>query len=348
MHPKYWKRPQVLRAPADSEGGMGAGGGSSSLDTNQAADAFSSFFSDENSEESGATAKAENESPESAAERLLVEDANQNSAEDGEQEQSKAEPDTFTIDVDGKSVQMTKAEIAEHYKNGLRQKDYTQKTMETAEARKSAEAERAQAKAERDNYAQQLNNFAITSESILAEQAKALTEDLLRSDPVEYMALERTFRERQANLAKAQQELQRINGERQHEQTEAQANYQREQLEKLQAKFPEWKDPAKAKVQAEAIKDYLSTSPDLSFTSEEIGMLGDHRFIVMANKAKQFDALMARAKETAGKIAKVPPKVERPGVTQIAATDGRTKLMRELKATGKGDVAAKLFESFVD
>jgi hypothetical protein len=318
--------------------------------TESLVDSFSSFFSDENSEESGAQPAqqaANEESPEAAAERLLADEAasaNQNNAEEGEQEQSNAEPDTFTIDVDGKSVQMTKAEIAEHYKNGLRQKDYTQKTMEAAEERKAATAERQKAQAERDNYAQQLNNFAITSETILAEQAKALTEELLRSDPVEYMALERTFRERQANLAKAQAELQRIDGERQQEHESAAREYQAKQLEQLHAKLPEWKDPAKAKEESSKIKDYLKTQ---EFSDQDIGALGDHRLVLMARKAMQYDALLERAKATKTVVAKAPAKVERPGTTQIKATDGRTSAMRNLAKTGSREAGAKAFEAFL-
>lgn len=343
MHPKYWKRPQVLRAPADSEGGMGAGGGA--LDTNQAADAFSSFFSGESQEETVASQGAAEvtESPEAAAERLLAEDANQNEPAEDENKQDAPEAETFTVEIDGKEVKLTKEQIAENHKNGLRQQDYTRKTMEAAEQRKTADAEIQRTRAERENYAQQLHNYAITSESILAEQAKVLTEELLRNDPVEYMAQERTFRLRQADLTKAQTELQRINGERHQEQTEAQANFQREQFEHLKAKIPAFSDPVKGKVESERIKGYLADSPDLAFSSQEIGMFADHRLILLADRAQKYDALMARAKEAAGKVAKAPPKVERPGTAQVAATDGRTKAMRTLKSTGSINDAAAAF-----
>lgn len=330
-----------MRAGIVEEGGGGA------LDVSSAADAFSSFFDEPSSaEESGAAQAAEvTETPEAAAERLLQEDANQQSDAEGEQQpEVEAEDGTVEIEVDGKPVKLTKAELAEHYKNGLRQKDYTQKTMEAAEHRKAADAEVQKARAERENYAQQLTNFALTSESILAEQAKSLTEELLRSDPVEYMALERTFRQRQADLSRAQQELQRINGERQQEQTQQQAQYRAEQLEKLTEALPEWKDPKKATEEAGKIKNYLQ---DQGWTDADIGALADHRHVLAARKAMLYDSLMTRAKEAAGKVAKAPPKVERPGTQQVAPTDGRTTLMKQLKATGSKQVAAQLFENFV-
>lgn len=312
-------------------------------------DSFSSFFdeAEPSKEESGATqqeAQQATETPEAAAERLLTEDANQNQPADGEAPEVEAVDSTIEIEVDGKPVKLTKAELAEHYKNGLRQKDYTQKTMEAAEHRKAADIEVQKARAERENYAQQLHNFALTSEAILADQQKSLTEELLRSDPVEYMALERTFRQRQADLARAQQELQRINGERQQEAAQQEAQYRAEQLEKLTAALPEWKDPAKAKLEAGKISEYLQAQ---GWTPEDIGALADHRHVLAARKAMLYDQLMTRAKEAAGKVKAAPPKVERPGTAQVAPTDGRTTLMKQLKATGSKDVAAQLFESFV-
>lgn len=347
MHPKYWKphRNHFLRSAATGEGE--AGGASSTL-----VDSFSSFFdeAEPSKEESASQPEAQaTETPEAAAERIAAEEAaaaNQEPAADGEQQEGKAyDPaETVTVEIDGKMVELTKAQIAEAKKGELRQKDYTQKTMAAAEETRAAREAQQKAHAERENYAQQLNNFALTSEAILAQQQSALTEELLRSDPVEYMALERTFRERQANLAKAQQELQRINGERQQEQAQQEATYKQEQVAKLLDALPEWKDQAKAKAEGEKIAQYLQSE---GWSAQEVAALSDHRHVLAARKAMLYDALMTRAKEAAGKVAKAPPKVERPGTVQVAPTDGRTKLMKELKATGSKNVAAQLFESFV-
>src|SRR5437763_12919210 len=69
------------------------------------------------------------------------------------QEDAPAEPAKFTVKVDGKDVELTEAEIADAYKNGLRQADYTRKTMEAADQRKAAEAEASKAREERTKYA---------------------------------------------------------------------------------------------------------------------------------------------------------------------------------------------------
>lgn len=70
------------------------------------------------------------------------------------------------------------------------------------------------------------------------------------------------------------------------------------------------------------------------FKSDDGQMVLDARVILMADKAQKYDALMARAKDAASKVKAAPVKVERPGVTQVAPTDGRTQGMKQLAKTG--------------
>lgn len=312
------------------------------LDMNAAAAAFAGM-SDVSDEPQVQEAKPAPETEEQAAEQIAQEEAKAEAAPE-EQAQSD-ESETVTIKVDGKDVQMTKAELAEHYKNGLRQADYTRKTMETAEARKAAEAEASKAKTERDQYAQKLQHFAIRESGNLQELQSQLTEQLLDSDPVEYLRLERTLHARQAQLAQAQQELQQIGLQQKQEHEQAQQSYHQQQLEQLHAKLPEWKDPAKAKAEAQQIKDYLGSQ---EFGAEDIAQLGDHRLILLARKAMQFDALQAKAREAVKKVQAAPAKVEKPGNSQVAPTDGRTRAMKQLESSGGSlSAAAGVFSQFL-
>lgn len=331
MHPKYWK--PRLQAPIDGEGGTG-GGSSESL-----IDAFASHFDGPTDDELAPVA----ESQEDTAARLAAEDAAEaeKPADPVEADpDAPAEPEKFTIEVDGKPVELTKAEIAEHYKNGLRQKDYTQKTMEAAETRKAAEAETAQARATREEYAGKLDTFASQANYEVNALKAQLTDELWQSDPVEYLSIQRTAEQRQAQLQQAQQELQQINGQRQKEQADAMKSHMEAQHQALLDKLPAWKDSAKADAESTQIKKFLA---DQGFKPEEMSFT-DHRAVLLAHKAMQYDALMARAKTTQAKVEKAPPKVARPGTpVQVAPTDGRTKAMRELTQTGSRDAAAQIF-----
>jgi hypothetical protein len=346
MHPKYWKR-NVLREEAN-DGTTGSAGGA--LNVYEAAQSFPGLSDavDEAAKPVDTQAAPANETPEAAAERLATAEAQaaEDAAKQPEGEQG-GEPAKFTIKVDGKDVELTADEMAEHYKNGLRQKDYTQKTMAAAEESKAAAAEKEKAKAERDNYAQKLQHFAIQANGELNSLAAGLTEELLNSDPVEYLRQERIFKERQAQLSQAQQELQQIGLEQKQEHEQAVKSYQAQQLEALQAKLPEWKDPAKAKAEADQIKAYLK-GEDIGFNDAELGSLGDHRMVLMARKAMQYDALMAKAKSAVKKVESAPAKVEKPG-NGVAPTDGRTRAMKQFAESG-GSIrgAADVFSQFLN
>lgn len=343
MHPKYWKpaRSHFLCAPFESEGSAGGGGGDSLVD------AFAAHFegsagADDDQRQAGG------ESQEDTAARLAAEDAAaaagqtdpiDQAAQPGADDAAQAEPDKFTIKVDGKDVTLTSAEMAGHVKNGMRQQDYSRKTAEVAEQRKAADAETAQARAQRDQYAAKLDAFSSHTHYELNALQGQLTDELLQSDPVAYLQIQRTAETRQAQLQQAQQELQQINGQRQQEHATALKSHMEAQHQALLDKLPEWKDRVKAEAEAAKIKSYLATE---GFAPEEMSIT-DHRSILLARKAMLYDSLMARAKDTQSKVAKAPPKVERPGTPSVGATDGRTAAMRGLTKTGSRDAAARVF-----
>jgi len=308
---------------------------SGALDANSAADAFSSLLGGDSPNENESQ---DDESPEAAAERLAKQDL---SGDDDDQDANEPDPDVdgFTVEIDGKTVKLTKEQIAENYKSGLRTKDYTQKTMAAAETVKTAEAETAKARQERQHYAQQLNNFAISTQSGLDHLASELTQELAQNDPQEYLIKQHTLREGQARLAQAQQELGQINQQHQQEQAEAQKTYRAQQWEQLTAKLPAWKDPVKAKAESGAIKEYLSSQ---GFEGSERDF-GDHRAVLLAKKAMEYDALIERAGKAVKKIAPLPTKVERSGTTATGAPDKRTTAMKRLGETGSINDAANAF-----
>lgn len=340
MHPKYWKsgRKAVYYKPMDGD----ASGGGGALDANTAAAALDSLFGGEQGQaESAESTKEEEESPEAAAERIAAEEAgaNQEPAADGEQGDAYNENETVTVMIDGKPVELTKAQIAEAKKGELRQADYTRKTQEAAEVRKAAEAETQKARAERETYAQQLQQILAVNQ-FHEQQEGEWTAERIEADPVGWMIAQQSREQRKAQNQQAQAELQRLSQQHQQEREQALLSYRAEQQEKLLAKLPEWKDADKARAEAPKIKEYLAGQ---EFEQGEIDGINDHRLILLARKAMQFDALMERAKDTAQKVAKAPPKVEAPGRQPVTPTDGRTAAMKQLKQSGKVADAASIF-----
>jgi hypothetical protein len=302
------------------------------LDANTAADAFSSLLGSDDPNENEPLV---DDTPEGKAEKLLTSEL----SDDEEVTEEVPESDELTIEVDGKQVKLTKEQIAESYKNGLRQADYTRKTMEAADARKTADAETAKAKQERTTYAQQLNNYTIAEQSGVEQIRASMTQELLQNDPVEYLTLQHTLHERQVKLGEAQRILGQLNEQQQTEDAEAKQSYMKAQQDQLLAKLPDWKDPAKAATESNAIRTYLMSQ---GYEAAELNIT-DHKQILLARDAMKYRELIERAGKAVTKVKALPTKVERAGTPDASRPDGRTTAMKQLERTGSIPDAANAF-----
>jgi hypothetical protein len=306
---------------------------SSELDMNSAAAAFGALLDPEPPKEEEATkVDTEVDPPKEDPE-----------AEANEVEEGADAP--ITITVDGKQITLTPEQIAEAYKSGLRQSDYTQKTMAAAEERKAAEAERSKAQQERVTYAQNLQKMQAQLEGALQQQAKIDWDALIETNPVEALRQQHLQSQRQAALQENAREQARLTEQFQAEQAKALQTHLATQQQQLLAKLPEWKDEAKAKSERDALKSYLR---DQGYGDSDVDNINDHRAVILGRKAMLYDQMMAKAAAAAKKVANAPTKVERPGVASDRnPLDGRTAAMRQLSKTGSIEDATKAFASIL-
>lgn len=307
---------------------------SSALDTNQAAALFAQILEPQPVEE-----PKKEETPEP------VKDEGEKPAEPVQQEEAPTEPEKVTIEVDGKAVELTKAELAEAYKNGLRQADYTKKTMEVAEQRKATEAEANKVREERQKLAEGLTQAQAVLQAQLQEQSNIDWHKLRETDPTEFLRQWHLYSDRQTKLQQNIGEQQQLHAKLQSEQAEQVKKFLSEQQEQLLAKLPEWKDEARAKSEKAAIAGYLKSQ---GLEEAQISNITDHRVVVLSRKAMLYDQLMDKAKTASEKVGKAPPKVERPGGGETAnPLDGRTTAMKQLARSGKVEDAARVFAQFL-
>jgi len=252
-----------------------------------------------------------------------------------------AEPQTFTVKIDGKEVQVPLSELLNGYQ---RQSDYTKKTMEAAEQRKTADAEVQKARQERQQYAGELQRMAIQLEGVLQEQSKTDWADLIESNPVEYLKQRQLYEQRQALYQQNMQEQQQLAQQFQNEQAQAQQSYLAKQQEDLLAKLPDWKDDAKAAAEKAAISKFLQ---EQGFEAEDISSIADHRHVIVARKAMLYDQLMAKANVQAKKVQEAPQRVVKPGVTTNGNADGRTTAAKNHAKNGTVESAAAVFAQFL-
>lgn len=309
---------------------------SSPLNLDGAAQAFSTLLSEPVVEEKSAE----------DLEKEVIADLTEAKAEEESPavEEAPAEGETVTIEVDGKPVTLNKAELADYYKNGLRQADYTKKTMEAAETRKAAEAEIAKAQAERQEYATNLQKFAAQLEGALAEQQKIDWNQLLESDPVEYLKQQHLFQQRQAAYQQNLQQQQAIQAQFQAESAKQLQSFIQSQQQELLAKLPDWKDPAKAQAEKAALSKYLV---EQGFDEQSVAGITDHKAVILGRKAMLYDAMMAKANAAAKKVSAAPQRVVRSGVGESPRIDGRSQAMQRLGKSGRVEDAAAVFAQFL-
>lgn len=308
---------------------------STSLDVNQAASLFANAFDPPKEVDSDPVdTELDLKEPEKEPEQKSEPEA----------EAPDDSSDVVTVKIDGKDVQLTQEQIAEAYKNGLRQADYTKKTMEAAEVKKSAQVEIDTARQERNQYAANLDRMAAQLDGVMQAAANVDMNALLESDPVEYLKQTHLFNQRQAQLNQVNQQRQQIAAQTQAEQAEAQRTYIQTQQQELLAKLPAWKDAAKASAERDALKSYLKAE---GYDDASIAGISDHRAVILARKSMLYDQMISKASAAAKKVATLPQKVERPGVADSPQMDKRGAAYQRLSKSGRIEDAAALFSSIL-
>lgn len=310
---------------------------STPLDTNQAGALFAEMLEPK-------TPEAEQKEPEAKEDPAKAEEPAPNEAEEGaDAEPAKDDDPTVTIKIDGKDVEVKLSELKNGYQ---RQADYTRKTMETAEQRKAAEAESNKARQERAEYGQKLQNFeAQLVMALQAQNSQEWTPQAIEADPVGYLKHQALAQTRQAQLMQVQQERQKVMEAEEADRKQAHESHVQREQQELLAKLPDWKDATKAKAEKAAIAAYLTEKA--GFDQSALQNITDHRAVLLARKAMLYDQMVEKAQTAAKKVATLPTKVERPGVSETQGVDKRSAVYQRAMKTGKVEDMGALFASIL-
>lgn len=244
-----------------------------------------------------------------------------------------------TVEVDGEEV--TVAEL----KNGhLRQKDYTRKTQELAEHRKTMEAQYAEIERERAEYAQLLPAMAQRIEQAVEQEPDWDT--LYDADPAMAAKAERKWRkhqgEREAQLMAVQSEQQRMQEIAAHKKAQMQKGYLDQQRNALPEMIPEWRDQKVAAVEATQIKGFLMNE---GFSEQDVGGMTNATLVKIARKAMLYDRGETRANEVRAKPQKSRAKTLKSGsrLSQPRKVPAAQKALNTAQKTGRvSDAAAAI------
>jgi hypothetical protein len=194
-----------------------------------------------------------------------------------------------TVEVEGEEIT-----VEELKRGNLRQRDYTRKTQELAEARREMEAQNAEVVRERQQYAQLLPALAERLEQQVVEEPDWDT--LYDADPNMARKAERQFRkqkeEREAQLQAIRAERERIQVLEAENQERMKAEFTARQREMLPEIIPEWRDTKVAQKEATDLRSFLLKE---GFLEADINELRHAGLVKIARMAMMFDQGQSKA-----------------------------------------------------
>lgn len=256
------------------------------------------------------------------------------------------ETEMYTIKVDGQDVEVSLEELQQGYS---RQSDYTKKTQELSEERRTIDAERAeyqnglnQLMAQRQQYEQALGQLGQQLSQNMSKFQNVDWQRLKNEDPLEYVTKRDEFREEQERIKSVHYHQQQVQVQQQQEMEQIRQKAVAEEIGKLGKLIPEWNDPDAQPKIAKNIMDYGVTS---GFTIEEMEGLVDSRSVYLIHKAMKYDALQNA--DLKNKKVKNKPKMTKSGAKRPKSDAKRRRkaeLSKQLNSSGKVADAAKLLE----
>jgi hypothetical protein len=231
------------------------------------------------------------------------------------------------VKIDGEESSVTLNDLRKSYQL---EGHVNRKSMELAEQRKAFEEE---AEAAKQQYAQTLNQAGAMVQHLEQEllgQFQAINwAELEQTDPGRYAAERQKFGEKYQQVEQIKNqvvtEAQQMQAKQEQEQKQAYQELQAKEAKILADKLG-WTTPEKWEQASGQLHTYLV---DSGFSNSEIAEAADHRLLVMAEKARQFDALQKGGKLVEKKVKKAP-KLTKPGA-KVNKRDQVRQKQAELK-----------------
>jgi len=290
----------------------------------------------EASEEMEATEEVDNSVVEGSEEELEVEE------DAGSSENESFDILGAIVEVDGEEITVEELKAA-----NLRQRDYTRKTQELAEQRKTLEAQYSEIERERAQYAQMLPAL---QQRLEQKEQEPDWDTLYDTDPTMAAKAERQWRkqqdEREAQMQAVQAEQQRLQALQQQKVQQMQEQYVSQQREILPEVIPEWRDSKVAAQEATQIRDFLLGE---GFTEQDIVGLTNATLVKLARKAMLYDRGETRVTAAKAKPKKARAKTLRSGskASQPRPKSDAQKAIQNAKQSGRVQDAASAIKALL-
>jgi hypothetical protein len=255
-------------------------------------------------------------------------DADDADAEDAEPaEDDDAEPETFTVRVNGQDVQVNRDELLKGYQ---READYRQKTQTLAEERRQIEAKNAEIKQIEAKLIERLQQLGGGDEQ--EPDWARLAQEL---DPWDFQKAFGDYMQTRRQRVAARQEFEQ-------RQQAALQEHLKGEFAKLTEKVPEWRDQTAFKAALTELRE--GAGQHYGLPPEEVDGIKDHRAMLVLRDALSWRKMQS-AKPVSEKRVSKPAKTAKPGAPKPRAqqaSDNVRKLEDRLRRTGSTDAAVEL------
>jgi len=263
--------------------------------------------------------------------------------DDGEQQEAQPQSgDLFEITHNGQQVKLTREQLIQQAQQGF---DYTQKTQQTAEMRRQAEAVLQRAAEVEQLMPVLMRDLAQVSaiESQLQQfdqwiESQGGMVAIATNDPLEYPKYQaqrdQLMRAYQSAAGQYQQRAQYVA----HSRTTVTAQQLQVEAAQLRERIPEWKDPAKYQAGAQELRSYLIGQ---GADPRDVDTLSSSLAVSIARKAMLYDRLKADKASKSKQLRTVPP-MTRPGSPSSAQAEDSIKAQQRLRKTGRREDAVGL------
>ena len=244
-------------------------------------------------------------------------------------------PETLvTVKIDGKTQEIPLKEALEGYQ---RQSDYSRRMNELRQEKASFEQEFEAVRTERQQYATLINALDAQLKEMMPQEPD--WERLHKEDPLNFPLVEKQWRDYQARLAATQAEKERLSYLQQKEEQDRLKTIVDQGRQYLVKQVPEWNDPNKWNEARSRLKEY---GQKVGYSEDELAQAYDPRAILVLEKARKYDELIAKRPQPDKKEGPKPLRSGTPASAPKQQTEVTRAKMR-LSKTGSIEDAAKLF-----
>lgn len=235
--------------------------------------------------------------------------------------------------IDGKEG---KATLRDLIKSHQLEGHLNQKLMTHAEEKKAFETERLNFLQTSQHKLQQLDAGVKIAQKLLeGEFAQVDWQGLQNEDPVSFAQKFASFQQRQAQINHVANLLGQEHQQSQQQAALQQQTYLQEQMRLLESKVPEWSsDDSRKKALADMAPVFKES---YGISAEELGNVADHRYLLIARDAWQWQKLQKAKPAVVNKV-KTAPKLLKPGTPMSKETKSQLQLNHDaarLKESGK-------------